>query len=503
MARFLRHIRAALGRAIRWWLRALERRPFAGILAAAALLLTFGTLLRFAVPRDALVISAFDVSEEPRLPFSVSGRTVANELSDALQGILDTAADFTGEVAVPHPGRAATYDGPLGFAMRLRSQELQNSPVRRVALSTPTKPLPVGLEVEGLSVERIRAEWSRLRQRQLAVTGDAIVTAQGLTLRARIPGRGMWETAVIGTTVQGLDQAAHQLALKVLASTYPSVIIAYHLDRGLALRRHGRLCEELQDYHQAAASGDDPYVDLLLGVALLDSGAVDSAVAAFHRAINLRPLNSDLLFVIGTELQRGHRLADATDMFLQALRIKPGSGGAQFNLALAYADRGMLSEAKTTWLAFLQNHPDDRDAWNGLAWMHYQHDSLAQAAAYSDSSLARLAPAAPRGSYMDTRANIWLDSGNPTRALELWDQGLRDSLHSEPYLHAGRAMALLELGRRSEAVTEYRRAITQDSSYAELGYLRDAAGYSSKALDRFRTLGAVPRTRSMVRRTCA
>jgi tetratricopeptide (TPR) repeat protein len=505
----LRRMWAVPLRVAKWWLRALERRPFAGILALGVCAVGAGVALRVAVPREALVISAFEVPEAAATPqLGVSGKTMANVFLDAIQRVLDTATIFT--TALDSSSAATgTYDELLTFAIRAEARQRRaevggktvfqpSSGAFRLGLAPLAKAPSVGVEVEGLSVERIAAEWNRVRERQTIVSGDVLTTATGLSLRARISGKGVWEVGPVAPTLADLDRAASELALHLFTGTNPSIAQRYYLSRGLRFQRRGSLVDALRSYRRAAAiATEDPCADLFLGVALLQVGKADSAVATLRRAIFRNPHDADLQFFIGTILQRGGQLHEAIRVLAGVLKIQPSLSGAQFNLALAYSDQGMIPEAKAAWLTYLRHHHDDGDAWNGVAWMYYQRGALSDASVYSDSSI-KLGGARGQQSYLDTRANILLDSGNPEKALETWDQAAAASSEPAAYVEIGRAMASLDLGRTAEAIAAYKRGIVLDPRYGDRRYLRAGAGYSAKALarlGRLRLIASVARSR--------
>ena len=489
-------------RVAKWWLRALERRPVAGILALGVCAVGAGVALRVAVPREALVISAFEVPEAAaRPPLGVSGKTTANVFLDAIQRVLDTATIFTTALD-SSSATTGIYGELLSFAIRTEARQHRadvggktvfqpSSGAFRLGLAQPARAPPVGVEVEGLSVERIAAEWNRVRERQTIVSGDVLTTARGLNLRARISGKGVWEVGPVAPTPAALDRAASELALHLLTGTNPSIAQRYYLSRGLPFQRSGRLVDALrQCRHAAAIATQDPCADLFLGVALLEVGRADSAVAALRRAMFRNPQDADLHFFIGTILQRGGQLQEAARVLTGVLKMKPDLAAAQFNLALTYSDQGMIAEAKAAWLTYLRQHRDDGDAWNGLAWMYYQRGALSDASVYNDSSV-RLGGARGQQSYLDTRANILLDSGNPEKALETWDQAAVASSEPAAYVEIGRAMASLDLGRTAEAIAAYERGIALDPRYGNSRYLRVGAGYSAKALARLGRLRSI------------
>ena len=93
--------------------------------------------------------------------------------------------------------------------------------------------------------------------------------------------------------------------------------------------------------------------------------------------------------------------------------------------------------------------------------------------------------------YLETRASIWLDAGDATRALQLFDRALASNPGPSSGLLLGRAMALIDLGRAPEAVAAFRQAVGVDVKYGDRAFLAGTVRYSAKALARFDRLRAL------------
>ena len=123
----------------------------------------------------------------------------------------------------------------------------------------------------------------------------------------------------------------------------------------------------------------------------------------------------------------------------------------------------------------------------------YGEGATAAAATSSDRTLARETALSTEDlrRYLDTRASIWLDVGDATRALQLFDRALANNPGPPSGLLLGRAMALNDLGRIPEAVAAYRRAVAVDVKYSDRAFLAGTVRYSAKALARFDRLRAL------------
>ena len=137
------------------------------------------------------------------------------------------------------------------------------------------------------------------------------------------------------------------------------------LDRAMAEHRAGRLEPALELYGQALARQPQSAVGHnAAGVALMQLGRVDEAVAAWHRAVALgyAPAHSNL----GTALQRQGRLDEAVAAYREALRLNPGHAEAHYNLGSALQEQFRLDEAVECYQAALRVRAAYPQACNNL-----------------------------------------------------------------------------------------------------------------------------------------
>ncbi|PYO38069.1 MAG: hypothetical protein DMD29_14250, partial [Gemmatimonadetes bacterium] len=202
---------------------------------------------------------------------------------------------------------------------------------------------------------------------------------------------------------------------------------------------------------------------------------------------------------LGLTLHWLGRDAEAEGFYRQAMVLDSVAGDsaaaadARVGLGNVYWAQGKVPAAKASWNAALRFDRDDAAALDNLAWALYGEGATAAAATSSDRTLAREAALSTEDlrRYLETRASIWLDAGDATRALQLFDRALANNPGPPSGLLLGRAMALNDLGRIPEAVAAYRRAVAVDVKYGDRAFLAGTVRYSAKALARFDRLRAL------------
>ncbi len=103
-----------------------------------------------------------------------------------------------------------------------------------------------------------------------------------------------------------------------------------------------------------------------LGVALLESGRTEEAVANYTKALEIEPGNLETHNNLGIALRKEGRLDEAISQYRIALGIKPGDLDTNFNLANALLQAGRLDEAITRYGRTLGISPHFSDAHNNL-----------------------------------------------------------------------------------------------------------------------------------------
>jgi tetratricopeptide (TPR) repeat protein len=124
------------------------------------------------------------------------------------------------------------------------------------------------------------------------------------------------------------------------------------------------------------------------GLSLEESGApVDSAVAAYRKAIESNPNAPGALVNLGTIAFRMRKMKEAADYYARALAADPEYPLAHFNLGNLYDEQGDLSDARRHYLEAVRLNPRYADAYFNLALLCERSGDLLQAIGYWNSYL--------------------------------------------------------------------------------------------------------------------
>jgi len=127
----------------------------------------------------------------------------------------------------------------------------------------------------------------------------------------------------------------------------------------------------------------------------------DEAIAAYQKALGLKPDDDITLFNLAHLLLARGRTGDALDaleVFRSALKVNPKNPQAWYNLATLYLDLGRLDEAGSSFTEALAANPKQAAALNGLGAIAYEGGDLPKAETLVRQALA-LEPRLRTGSY--------------------------------------------------------------------------------------------------------
>ena len=205
----------------------------------------------------------------------------------------------------------------------------------------------------------------------------------------------------------------------------------------------------------------NPQLAFLLNQAVqhLQSGNLDGADTLVKRVISADKNSADALHIQGVIYGLQNRHEDAIAVFLNAVKLKPGDGVLQFNLANALMESGKFSESlphykKSTQL--IAGNPD--------VWINYGK-SLKELKRFDEAL----------GAYEKA---IFLNQND----AEAWNN---------------KGVALNELKRFDEAIAAYDKALALNTEYAEAWYnkgfsLHDTRSYSGAVAAYDRALSLNP-----------
>jgi tetratricopeptide (TPR) repeat protein len=309
------------------------------------------------------IIEPFQV---PKADLPFSGELVADALQDSLKSIRN---DIEAE----------------NFSLRSSETGLPN--LRNMVIPKLRRvqaPPRFAVEVKGVSYERILSIARAIRGTETTVSGDVFLKANQFILVARAADAGPWESIPSPIGGDGLKQASKDLAMKILMTQDPT----------------------------------------LLGVALLEEGQGEQALAALDRARSLDPTDARIKLNLCMGFAANRRYEEAIGCYKDVLTTNPKSSSDVWEpLAQAYYLQGKRKEARDLYrrLAYKQG---DREALLGL------------------------------GEVLD-------DDNESQAALNVYDDFLAAEREdrNRAIAHVKRGLALAHLGRHDEALNEYQEAL--------------------------------------------
>ena len=242
------------------------------------------------------------------------------------------------------------------------------------------------------------------------------------------------------------------------------------LAAGLKLHQAGRLGDpgKLDDAIAAYRRAIDIKPDFAeaysnLGVALKEQGKLNEAVAAYRQAIGIKPDYAEAHSNLGVSLKQQGKLSEAIAAFRQAIGIRPDYAKAYSNLGVALRQQGKLDEAVAAYRQAIGIKADFAEAYSNLgAALDEQGNIEGAVVAYRQAI-------GIKAGYAEFHSNLGValyKQGRVTEALAAYRQAINlNPNYAEAYCNLG--LAFKQLGKREEAVAAFRRAIDIKTNYDE------------------------------------
>jgi tetratricopeptide (TPR) repeat protein len=202
-----------------------------------------------------------------------------------------------------------------------------------------------------------------------------------------------------------------------------------------------------------------------LGRVYRDLGRTDDAIAAYQRAIELDPKYATPHNGLGNVYADLGRTDDAIAAYQRAIELDPKSAYPHNGLGNVYRDLGRADDAIAEYQRAIELDPKYASPHNNLAGIYMEQREFAQAQ-YHFNERIHLSP--------DTALNAlvslgiiarYQDDANSDdyfrRALTLWDKAWQARLQTPTGLLENKALALVCLGQREEALETLRDALDQ------------------------------------------
>ncbi len=198
-----------------------------------------------------------------------------------------------------------------------------------------------------------------------------------------------------------------------------------------------------------------------LAASLLEAGQTEAGLAELRAALALKPDQPDVLRNLAQAELDANQVADALKHGEQAQQLDPRPAAGWVLLGAARLRAGQAAPAVEAYTKARQLRPDSTAAEYGLAVALYQAERTNEALA-AFAALRRREPDFPglRLNY----GGALLDAGKADAALREFDAALARGKPTVELLHL-RALALLELGRQTEAAAAVRETLKLAPDY--------------------------------------
>jgi eukaryotic-like serine/threonine-protein kinase len=197
---------------------------------------------------------------------------------------------------------------------------------------------------------------------------------------------------------------------------------------GRGLKRKGLAREADEALEAAVVAGrraiqlnpDSADAHIHLGLALKDQGKLDDAIAEFRQAIRINPGYAVAHVNIGGVLVIQGKVDDAIAEYRQAIRLKPDYADSHYGLGLVLKDQGKLDDAVAEYRDAIRLKPDFAVAHNNLgAALHHQGRFDDAVAEYREA--IRLKPDFAHA--YNNLATILASRGDYAGSLEMYRKG--------------------------------------------------------------------------------
>lgn len=201
-----------------------------------------------------------------------------------------------------------------------------------------------------------------------------------------------------------------------------------HTNLGLALLQQGKIDDAIAHYQSALQMQPDSWdAEYNLGTALLGKGQVDEAIVHCERAVHMRPSDPDALVSLGNALVQKGRIDDAIAHYQKAITVAPDHFLARYSLGHALLEKGELDGAIEVCRSALLLRASDADCHTTLAIALEEKGNPAEAIQHYQKAL-ELAPES-----ISTLTNLaWMLATSPdasvrngSKAVELAKQADR------------------------------------------------------------------------------
>jgi tetratricopeptide (TPR) repeat protein len=243
----------------------------------------------------------------------------------------------------------------------------------------------LGMLVPVIGLVQVGSQAMADRYTYIPSAGIFLMIAWGVS-SLRAPSAPLWlpasavtlALAALGWVQVGYWRDSETLFRRALAVTSENSFA--HNNLGVALMNEGKLDEALAHYQESVRIDGDRFNPRFnLGRALARKGRLDEAVAEYSQAIRLKPDYADAYSELCAALARLLRGDEAVAACRKALEIDPEHAAAYNNLAVALVFGGDLDGARQAYGEAIRLNPDYYEARSNLGALLARQGSLDEA----------------------------------------------------------------------------------------------------------------------------
>ena len=226
-----------------------------------------------------------------------------------------------------------------------------------------------------------------------------------------------------------------------------------------ALRRHN-WTRALDHFDRALEFSTAAFAHNGRGTALLETGQIEAALAAFRQAARLEPESATAYANIGRAFLRYGRAVEAAAALERACALEPETGRLQALWAQALERAGKVEAAAAAYKRAIAREPEADEYYHNLGFLYADMGAEAEAETMFRQALVRN-PHQVEAHF--SLGGLYLDQRRYQRAVDAY----RAALELQPdYADAwiNLASAQLHLGRNAEALAAYRRCVSLELS---------------------------------------
>jgi serine/threonine-protein kinase len=294
-----------------------------------------------------------------------------------------------------------------------------------------------------------------------------------------------WINNNLGTTLMGLQRAPASVA----AGYYRAALAVrpdspgVHFNLGRTLRAQGDLPAAVAAFQKAVDLKPEYFeAQYLLATALYARGNWPGAIAALRKAADLQPNRAEVHGSLGRALHAGKDLPGAIAAYRKAIALKPELAEAHYSLGLALGQQGDLSGALAAYRKALAAKPEYAEAHCNLGSILQAKGDMAGATAAYRKAIA-LKP-----TFSEAHSNlgsILVDQGDLPGAVAAFQKALAlNPKFVSGHFNLGNALS--RQGDFAGAIAAYQKAIALQPDKADahynLGQILQRQGEFRKAL---------------------